>query len=116
MHGTPATKHRRLPVKRIGRSVFAFERRVRRKAQLEEDIRNRQLQAKREVQEHRHRLEQARVDRLFDEAVSLRRAMDIRAYVDAVRAVLTNEIASISSEKIELWSSWALAEADRIDQ
>ena len=41
--------------------------------------------------------------------------MDIPAYVDAVKAVVTNETASISSNNMELWSRWALAEADRID-
>jgi hypothetical protein len=61
----------------------------------------RQLQVEREEQEYRQRLEKARIDRLLDEAVSLRRAMDIRAYVDAVRAVVANETASILSEKME---------------
>jgi hypothetical protein len=41
--------------------------------------------------------------------------MDIRAYVDAVKAVVANETASISSEAMERWSKWALAQADRID-
>ena len=96
-------------------SVNVFEWRVRRKAQLEEDARNRELQIEREEQQHRQRVEQARIDRLLDEAVSLRRAMDIRAYVDAVRAVVANETASISAEKLARWSKWALAAADRID-
>ena len=39
----------------------------------------------------------------------------IRAYVDAVRAVVANETTSIWAEKLERWSKWALAEADRID-
>jgi len=47
--------------------------------QLEEDTRNHQLQVEREEQERRQQLEQARIDRLLDEAPSLRRAMDIRA-------------------------------------
>jgi hypothetical protein len=95
--------------------VSEFEWRVRRKATLEEDARNRELQIEREEQEHRQRVEQARIDRLLDDAVSLRRAMDIRAYVDAVRAVVANETTSISAEKLERWSKWALAAADRID-
>jgi hypothetical protein len=41
--------------------------------------------------------------------------MDIRAYVDAVRAILAHETNSISAEKLERWSKWALAAADRID-
>jgi hypothetical protein len=95
--------------------VRKFEWRVRRKATQEEDARNRELQIKREEQEHRERVEQARIDRLLDEAVALRRATDIRAYVDAVRAVVANETTSISSEKLERWTKWALAEADGID-
>ena len=42
-------------------------------------------------------------------------AMDIRAYVDAVRAAVANETASISAEELLRWSKWALAAADRID-
>jgi hypothetical protein len=54
------------------RCVDEFEWRVRRKATLEEDARNRELQIEREEQEHRQRVEQATIDRLLDEAVSLR--------------------------------------------
>jgi hypothetical protein len=56
--------------------LHKFEWRVRRTAQLEEDARNRELQIEREAQEHRQRVEQTRIDRLLDEAVSLRQAMD----------------------------------------
>jgi hypothetical protein len=69
----------------------------------------------REEQEHRQQPEQGRIECLLDEAVSLRRATDIRAYVDAVKAIVAKETASISSEKIERWWKWALAEADRVD-
>ncbi|WOH53839.1 hypothetical protein [Bradyrhizobium sp. sBnM-33] len=73
------------------------------------------MQIEREEQEYRERVEQAKIDRLLDEAVALRQAMDIRAYVDAVRAVLAHETTSISAEKLERWSKWALAAADHID-
>lgn len=73
------------------------------------------LQVEREERERQQQLEQARIDRLLDEAASLRRAMDIRACVDAVKTVVANETASISSEAMERWLKWALAEADRID-
>jgi hypothetical protein len=85
-----------------------------RKAQLEEDARNYQLQLGREERERRQRPEQARIDQLLDEAASLRRATDIRAYVDAVNAAVRREAASIPSDAIERWSQRALAEADRI--
>ena len=45
----------------------------------------------------------------------MRRASDIRAYVDAVNAVVRGANTSISFDAIERWSKWALAEADRID-
>jgi len=47
--------------------------------------------------------------------MKLRRATDIRAYVDAVNAAVPRDAASISSDAIARWSAWALAEADRID-
>lgn len=97
------------------RCVRDFEWRVQRKAQLEEEIREQQLQAEREQREHQLRLEQARVDRLLEEAASLRRATDIRAYVDAVRRTAMGDTVSVSWDKVEQWSQWALAEADRID-
>jgi hypothetical protein len=97
------------------RCVHEFEWRAQRKATLEEDARNRELQIEREAQEHRERVEQARIDRLLDEALSLRQAMDIRAYVEAVRTAVANETTSISAEELLQWSKWALAAADRID-
>jgi hypothetical protein len=58
---------------------------------------------------------QARIDRLLDEAASLRRANDIRAYVDAVRTTVASDTTSMAPDAIERWSKWALSEADRID-
>jgi len=80
----------------------------------EEDARNYQLQLEREERERQQQLEQARIDRLLDEAATLRRAIDIRACVDAVNAVVRGD-SSISSDAIERCSKWVLAEADRID-
>ena len=73
------------------------------------------IELEREERERQQRLEQARIDRLLDEAASLRRVTDIRAYVDAVNAAVRGDAASISSDVIERWSEWALAESDRID-
>jgi hypothetical protein len=58
-----------------------------------------------------------RIDRLRVTVVgeSLRQATNIHAYVAAVQAVVANESAPISAEKIQRWSEWALARADRID-
>jgi hypothetical protein len=60
-------------------------------------------------------LRQKLEDRLLDEEASLRRAIDIRTYVAAVRTTLANQATSIVPDVIERWSKWALAEADRID-
>jgi hypothetical protein len=95
--------------------VREFEWRVQRKAQLKEETRQHQLRLEREERELRQQLEQARIDRLLDEAASLRRAADIRAYVDAVRTAVLSENPSVSPDAIERWSKWALKEADRID-
>lgn len=92
-----------------------FEWRVRRKARLEEDARTYQLQLEREERERQQQLEQARIGRPLDEAAALRRASDIRAYVDAVNAAVRSDTTAIGSDVIERWSKWARAEADRID-
>ena len=70
------------------RCVRGFEWRIRRKEQLEEDAHDYQLQLEWEERERQQRLKQARIDRLLDDAASLRRATDIRAYVDAVNAAV----------------------------
>jgi hypothetical protein len=51
---------------------------------LDEDAHNHQLYPERQGRARQQRLEQAKIDRLLDEAASLRRAADIRAYVDAM--------------------------------
>jgi hypothetical protein len=48
--------------------VREFEWRVRRKTELEEEARQRQLELEREERERLRQLEQARIDRLLDEA------------------------------------------------
>ena len=48
--------------------VRGFDWRVRRRAQLEEDARNHQQEVEREERDRRQQLEQARIDRLLDEA------------------------------------------------
>jgi hypothetical protein len=47
--------------------------------------------SKRQERERQQKPEQARIDRLLDEAASLRRAADIRAYVGAVRHAIEGE-------------------------
>jgi hypothetical protein len=65
--------------------LHQYEWRVQRKAQLEEELRQHQLVSERQERERRQRLERARIDRRLDEAASLRRSEDIRAYVQGVK-------------------------------
>jgi len=73
------------------------------------------VELEREARERQQQLDQARIDRLLDEAASLRRATDTRAYVDAVKAIVASKSTSVSPVAIERWSTWAHAQADRID-
>ncbi len=92
-----------------------YEWRVERKAELIEEIRERKAEAERQERERLVQLEKARVDRLLADATSLRRAGDIRAYVDGVRDRRAEEGGSVSIDDLEAWSRWALAQAERID-
>jgi hypothetical protein len=92
-----------------------FEWRVKRKADREEELRQQQLELERQERERVQRLEQARIDRLLDEAATLRRASDIRAYVHAARQATAGEGKVAPAEEVERWAQWALAEANRID-
>jgi hypothetical protein len=66
------------------------------------------LQVEREERECRQQLEQARIDRLLDQAASLGRATDIRAYVDAAKTTVASEATTMSPDAIERWSIWAV--------
>jgi hypothetical protein len=68
-----------------------FEWRVQRKAEREEELRQAELERQRKERGRQEKLAQARIDRLLDEAASLRRAADIRAYVDAVEHAIQRE-------------------------
>jgi hypothetical protein len=94
--------------------VHAFEWRVRRKAELEEAARQRQLELERRALERRRQHEQDRIDRLLDEAAALRKATDIRAYVSAARSLVTKN-GNPSGHDIDRWARWALDQAARID-
>ncbi len=95
-------------------AVRRYQWRVERKAELEEEERQRKLKAERAERERRKRLEQARIDRLLKDAAAFQQAGAIRKYVDAIRLALSNSDAD-PTEELERWSQWALSEADRID-
>ncbi len=85
-----------------------------RKAELEDKERKRKLEAERAEVERRKRFEQARIDRLLQDAAAFKQAHTIRKYVESIRTALKASILC-SAEDMENWSNWALAQADRID-
>jgi hypothetical protein len=95
-------------------AIRQHEWRIKRKAQLEEEQRQRKIEAEREERDREARQKQARVDRLMKDAAALQRASEIRKYVDTVRAAFSND-GPTRAEDFETWSTWALAQADRID-
>jgi hypothetical protein len=95
-------------------TIRRYQWRVERKAQLEEEERKRQLEAERRERERLKRLEQGRIDRLLKDAAAFQQAGVIRNYVQTIRLAHPRDGAS-STEAMERWSCWALAQADRID-
>lgn len=88
---------------------------LQRKAELEEAARRRIEEEERHEREKQIKAQNERIERLLNEASALRQAIDIRAYVEAVRA--TNALVDNPQprENVEEWTTWALAEADLID-
>lgn len=95
-------------------AVHQYEWRVRRKAELEEEERKRKIEVERAEKERRQRIEHDRIERLLRDAAAYQQAAEIRKYVEAIRLAQAGDISS-STDKLELWSQWALAQADRID-
>ncbi len=93
-------------------ALRCHEWRVKRKAELEEEERRRKIEADRAEKERQRRIEEGRVNRLLKDAAAFQQAGVIRQYVEAIRSIQnTTSVA----EAFELWSRWALAQADRID-
>ncbi|HET9282334.1 MAG TPA: hypothetical protein VFR24_10270 [Candidatus Angelobacter sp.] len=91
-----------------------YQWRVQRKAELEEKERKRKLEAERAEKERQKRIEQGRINRLLRDAAAFQQAREIRKYVKAIRQAQAGGGPS-STDEIEQWSKWALAQADRID-
>jgi hypothetical protein len=91
-----------------------YQWRVQRKAELEEEQRKRKLEAERAEKERQKRIEQARINRLLRDAAAFQQAGEIRKYVEVIRLAMARDDSS-STDEIEQWSKWALAQADRID-
>jgi hypothetical protein len=95
-------------------AIRQYQWRVERKAQLEEEERERELKAERDERERWQRLERARIERLLKDAAAFQQAGAIREYVKAIRLALSSREAC-SAEELGRWTQWALSEADRID-
>ena len=83
------------------------------KARLEEEERQRKLEAERRAKELREQKERERIEHLLEQATALEKAATIRKFVENIRAI-QDEI-DAPSATIEKWADWALSQADRID-
>jgi hypothetical protein len=66
-------------------AVQQYRLRVERRAQHEEEERQRKLAAERAEKERIRRIEQARIDRLLKDAAAFQQAAEIRKYVETIR-------------------------------
>jgi hypothetical protein len=87
---------------------------LQRRAELEAEARRRKEEEERRERERLAKLEKERVQHLLDEADNWRRAADLRALVETVRATRSPGNAE-DTEKLARWSASVLALADRID-
>lgn len=79
-----------------------------------EERRKRREEAERQERLRLERKERASVRGLFQEANNLRRAREIREYVDAVRAAARDGL-SLDGQRLEGWSTWATDLANKLD-
>lgn len=92
----------------IRRHAYLVESKAKAVAQLH----RRAEEAMRMERERREEVERERRETLIAEAESWRRAVDLRAYVEA----RLNTVAGAATEEgMKAWAQWALAEADRLD-
>jgi len=92
-----------------------YEYRAERKVELIEAERERREEAAREERERQRRLANARIEKLHQEAMSLRLADDIRQYVAAVNERNAASSNPVPPAEMDDWSRWALEQAERID-
>jgi len=81
----------------------------------EETLRYAEAERERWKQEELRRKETERVQELFQCVNAWRQAAEIRAYVQAVRAMSETSRCDINGGNLEQWVSWALAQADRLN-
>jgi hypothetical protein len=86
--------------------------RVKRRANLEEEIRQAREEAIRKEAERIERLEAARIMHLMDLGERHRKAADMRQMISVLAETGR---AGLPEKELETWQTWARAEADRID-
>lgn len=88
---------------------------VERRAELIEATRKQEEEAQRAENERLLRLETARMVKLFEDAMSLRLANDLRGYIDAVQKANGESGDPVPETEMAQWVAWASAQAERID-
>lgn len=89
--------------------------RVERKAELIQEAKKREEEVKRKELLLRQRLEKARIEHLLEDAMSLRLANDLRAYIQAVQVANRESPEPVPDDEMEQWVAWASAQVARID-
>lgn len=95
--------------------LHSHQCRIKRKADLEEEERQRKIEEERRQREHEERMQQERIDFLLSQAGNMHKANQIRAYVAAVGEANKVALEPMSQEEFISWKKWALAQADQID-
>jgi hypothetical protein len=86
---------------------------MKRREELREEVRQRQEAVRKANEERRIQREKERVDGLLHQAMELRKANDIRNFIQAIMS--EKQSGAIDPSLLAEWMSWASAEADRID-
>lgn len=95
--------------------IGSHEWRIRRKVELEEELRKEKEEEQRKERERVKRLEQARIDHLLGMGDAYRQANQIRDLVSAMRPATPVTGSAFSKKDFDGWATWALSQADRID-
>ena len=88
---------------------------IERKQEVEERLRREQEERDRIERARQLKAERDRRNKLFSEAAAWRKASEIRNFVSAVASTQQAGGADHAQAEFTEWSTWALAEADRID-
>jgi hypothetical protein len=96
-------------------ALKTYEWWIRRREELDEEDRLYKAEQARKERERIAKLEKERLERLFAAADAWRRANDLRAFVETVRAANRDVTVPAARERLEWWVEDALEAADRLD-